>query len=378
MVFLRKLARSRPSFHFSLFPRFLSYVRSSDTLEIYSTGSFDDLRREGCYYLDKTHFISKIEALRAPAILSLRPRSFGKTLFLSTLSSYYDIKNRERSEQLFGDLYIGKNPTKLASSFLVLKFNFIGLRTNSTFEIFEENFNTGLNRFMSRFMNRYRQELGEYFRTVCINKDPLDNFMMLLEVVQLSDRKLYVCIDEYDACMNEALKNETLLQSLNAYNNSSVQSKVEKIESSFKQFYGLLKYACDEGIARIFQTGVTPLVLTEFNISKDLALIEEFWDMYGFKKSEIEFLLDKAFGNRLSANIKEEIMSWLKEENDGYFFHRDQPEGIFNTARVLHCITGLMEGMKKFDGNWDPLVALDTLLDIPSPYRGTQSTPSRI
>jgi excinuclease UvrABC helicase subunit UvrB len=81
------------------------------------------LRRKGGYYLDKTHFIPKIEALESSAILSLRPRRFGKILFLSTLSSYYDVKNRERFKQLFQDLYVGENPTPLASKFFILELN---------------------------------------------------------------------------------------------------------------------------------------------------------------------------------------------------------------------------------------------------------------
>ncbi|CAG8643742.1 11587_t:CDS:2, partial [Paraglomus brasilianum] len=336
---------------------------------IVSTGSFTELRESGGYYRDKTHFITKIEDLEARAILSLRPRRFGKSLFLSTLSSYYDIKNRERFKQLFADLYIGKNPTKLASSFLVLKLNFAGLRINSTFEIFEEDFHESLNRFMSVFMNRYRQELGDYFRPVNENKSALNNFMMLLEAVQLSGRKLYVCIDEYDAGMNEALKNETILQPLIAHHSTSVQSKVEKIESSFKQFYSRLKYACDEGIARVFQTGVTPVVMTEFtsgfNISKDLALREEFWDLYGFKKSEIELLLDNSLG--LPSDVKGGIMEWLKEENDEYFFNSDQTEGIFNPARVLYCIEMLMGKKKKLIDNdyQDTSTIIKKLLGFP-------------
>ncbi|CAG8754186.1 14026_t:CDS:1, partial [Racocetra fulgida] len=66
-----------------------------------------DLRQRSGYYLDKTYFISKIENLNTQAILFLRPCRFGKTLFLSTLSSYYDIKNQEdQFKQLFGDLFI--------------------------------------------------------------------------------------------------------------------------------------------------------------------------------------------------------------------------------------------------------------------------------
>jgi hypothetical protein len=149
------------------------------------------LRREGCYYLDKTHFIPKIEALGARAILSLRPRRFGKTLFLSTLSSYYDVKNREQFKQLFQDLYIGKNPTSLASEFLVLKLNFAGLRTNEMYEIFQADFYENLNADMSLFMYNYRKELGSHFQVIDKNQSALTNFKYLLNAVVSSNNKVF-------------------------------------------------------------------------------------------------------------------------------------------------------------------------------------------
>jgi hypothetical protein len=187
---MRKFVQSFHS-HFPLFPRFCSDVSSSKPFKILSTGSFDALRRKDGYYLDKTHFIPKLEALGADAILSLRPRRFGKTLFLSTLSSYYDVKNRERFNQLFQDLYIGKNPTPLASKFLVLKLNFAGLRTNETYKIFQEDFFESLNRDLSKFMYRYKQELGNYFQVVDVKGNALANFKMLLDMVELSDNKAF-------------------------------------------------------------------------------------------------------------------------------------------------------------------------------------------
>ncbi|CAG8639597.1 1133_t:CDS:2 [Acaulospora colombiana] len=237
--------------------------------------------------------------LNVCAILSLRPRHFGKTLFLSTLSSYYDIKNKEQFKQIFGDLYIGKKPTPLATSFLILELNFSKLRTNETYDIFNANFHTNLNMHMSLFMNRYQQELGRYSQVIDVNADALANFLRLTKAVQSSGHKLYVFIDEYDASMIEALRNETIFQDLTNNHKESVfiKSKIVLIESSFRPFYGLLKTACDKGIARVFQTGVIPIVISGFNISADLALREEFWDLYGFKKSDVELLLDNAFGN---------------------------------------------------------------------------------
>ncbi|UZO09305.1 uncharacterized protein OCT59_029538 [Rhizophagus irregularis] len=125
---------------------------SSESLPIYLSGLFEDLRVEDSYYLDKTHFIPKIEALCACAILSLHPRHFGKTLFLTTLSSYYDIKNSDRFEKLFQDLFIRKNPIPLASKFLILKLNFSGLYTDKTYKAFEMNFYRILNSNMNYFM----------------------------------------------------------------------------------------------------------------------------------------------------------------------------------------------------------------------------------
>ncbi|CAG8601944.1 9532_t:CDS:2 [Acaulospora morrowiae] len=341
-------------------------------LKIFSTGSFIDLRKGGGYYLDKTLFISKIEDLNVCAILSLRPRRFGKTLFLSTLSSYYDIKNREKFNQIFGDLYIGKKPTSLATSFLILEIDFSGLRTNETYDIFNANFHATLNIHMSWFMDRYKQELGPYSQVIDENGDALANFLRLLKAVQSSGHKLYVFIDEYDASMNEALGNETILQDLTNHHNESVfiKSKIRLIESSIGQFYSRLKTACDKGIARVFQTGVTPVVLTEitsgFNISADLALKEEFWDLYGFKKSDVELLLDNAFGNGFPFDVKEEIMKWLKEELGGYFFNPVQPEGIFNTTWTLYCIQMFIGRMKYIDYSDDTSIIMKKLIHFPS------------
>ncbi|CAB4409428.1 unnamed protein product [Rhizophagus irregularis] len=368
------------SCHFSRFQSNVSFSKplpiisteslpSSEPLPICLSGSFEDLRAENSYYLDKTHFIPKIEALRARAIFSLRPHHFGKTLFLTTLSSYYDIKNIYRFKKLFQDLYIGKNPTPLASKFLILKLNFSGLYTDGTYKAFEMNFYRILNSNMNYFMSRYKQELGKYHFQIH-EKDALANFRNLLNAIVLNDKKLYIFIDKYDDSMNAILKNQLLLQDLSIHNKIKAKAKIELMENSFKRFFSMLKTACDESIAHVFLTGVTPFVMDEltsgFNISEDLTLKKGFWDLYGFKKSEIEFLLNKIFGNSLSDNIKKEIMFSLKKENDGYFFHRNQPEGIYNPARILYCIRQLMFQKKEMDVGQDPSVIFTTLNNFPS------------
>ena len=61
----------------------------------------------------------------------LRPRKFGKTLFTSVLENYYDILKVDKFEKLFGQTYIGKNPTLNKNKYHILKFNFSGIDTST-------------------------------------------------------------------------------------------------------------------------------------------------------------------------------------------------------------------------------------------------------
>ena len=78
----------------------------------YGISDYERLKENDYYYVDKTIYIEKLENIAEPYIMFLRPRKFGKTLFTSTLENYYDLKKKEKFENLFKDTYIGKNPTK--------------------------------------------------------------------------------------------------------------------------------------------------------------------------------------------------------------------------------------------------------------------------
>ena len=95
----------------------------------YGISNYEELVKDNYYYVDKTKYIEKLENLPEKRIMFLRPRKFGKTLFTSTLENYYDLKKANKFEELYGDTYIGKNPTKLRNSYYILKFNFSGIDT---------------------------------------------------------------------------------------------------------------------------------------------------------------------------------------------------------------------------------------------------------
>ena len=93
--------------------------------------NYEELVRDNCIYVDKTMYIEKLENLSDKRIMFLRPRKFGKTLFTSTLENYYDISKINEFEELFGNTYIGKNPTKNKNSYHILRFNFSWIDSNT-------------------------------------------------------------------------------------------------------------------------------------------------------------------------------------------------------------------------------------------------------
>ena len=107
----------------------------------YGIANFEALKENNnYYYVDKTINIEILENLGTKYHFFLRPRRFGKSLFISTLEHYYDISKKDQFEELFGDTYIGKNQTELRNSFPILKLNFSGISTNGSIKEVEHSF----------------------------------------------------------------------------------------------------------------------------------------------------------------------------------------------------------------------------------------------
>ena len=120
----------------------------------YGTSNFERLIVENYAYVDKTQFIEMLEKESNPNQFFIRPRKFGKSLFLSMLSYYYDMLRVNCFQELFGGLYIGKNPTPLKNSYAVMEFDFSGLDTSSP-ENFIKSFNWKVQMLVQRFLKKY-------------------------------------------------------------------------------------------------------------------------------------------------------------------------------------------------------------------------------
>ncbi|MBM3203409.1 AAA family ATPase, partial [Candidatus Woesearchaeota archaeon] len=89
----------------------------------YGISDFGSLIQENYFYQDRTHLIPLIEET-GKQLLFLRPRRFGKSLLLSMLEHYYDLKRADQFETLFGNLAIGQNPTPLHNQYFILHWDF--------------------------------------------------------------------------------------------------------------------------------------------------------------------------------------------------------------------------------------------------------------
>ena len=136
-------------------------MMNPDTRQVpYGVADFELIRRDNLYYVDKTMYLPMLET-EARNIFFTRPRRFGKSLLINMLHAYYDCNKKDKFEQLFGDLWIGKHPTSLQGKYLVLYLDFS--QVGGSIDQVEEKFNaycgTQLNGFVRDYERLYPKGL---------------------------------------------------------------------------------------------------------------------------------------------------------------------------------------------------------------------------
>ncbi len=291
----------------------------------YGISDYERLIENEYYYVDKTMYIEKLENLAEPYIIFLRPRKFGKTLFTSTLENYYDIKKVEKFEKLYGETYIGKNPTKLKNSYHILKFNFSGIDTTNN--------ETTINGFKNKVKSSIRLFVQNYGLDFYVNDNEeaeniLDNLIKAFSI-QKAGKKIYVIIDEYDQFANELL----------GFNTDQFKNLVSK-NGKVRKWYEILKEGTESVVDRIFITGVAPITLDSltsgFNISSDITQDREFNEMMGFTEKELTRLMEE---QNISKEKREKLLPIMKENYDGYRFSIYGKEKIYNSNMCLYFLS---------------------------------------
>ncbi len=295
----------------------------------YGISDYESLVENNYYYVDKTMYIEKLENLAERYIMFLRPRKFGKTLFTSTLENYYDILKEEKFEKLYGETYIGKNPTKLKNSYYILKFNFSGINTKNeitTMASFKREIASSIKVFIEKY------NLDFYINEDSEAEDILDNLLKAF-LIQKKDKKIYVIIDEYDHFANELL----------GFNTNHFKSLVSK-NGQVRKWYEILKKGTESVVDRIFITGVAPITLDSltsgFNIVTDRTQNENFNEMMGFTEEELTKLMKE---QDIKEEKQNEILPIMRENYDGYRFSLYGKEKMYNSNMCLYFLNNYME-----------------------------------
>ncbi|WMP16783.1 AAA family ATPase [Thiothrix lacustris] len=290
----------------------------------YGESNFKKVITEGFVYLDKTDYIPQLEAAGSHLFL-LRPRRFGKSLFLSMLEYYYDVAYQHEFDALFGKLYIGQQPTPLRSSYQVLFMDFSGIDTDAGHDAVLQRFTSKVDMHLQTFLRRYAYP-DSYQDAIREKVTPADKMQQFVEL--LGEHKFLLLIDEYDHFANSILAADMKLF-------LRIMGKGGFVRS----FYETLKTATQRGtLDRLFVTGVTPIMLDSmtsgFNIGQNLSLHEDFNEAIGFTKAEVARLLQPLV-DTCSVEL-EQLLADVTRWYNGYRFNLKASETVYNANMVLY------------------------------------------
>ena len=309
----------------------------------YGIQDFVTIVEQNIYYVDKTMYIPELES-QARNLFFIRPRRFGKSVFLNMLHAYYDIRTKDKFQQWFGDLWIGKHPTPNQGRYQVLHLDFS--QVGGTIEELEEKFNFYLGMRLDGFINAY----AEYYSEETIQKVKSTDYAggklgLIQQEAQFKGYPLYLIIDEYDNFTN------TVLNELGEKVYWAITHAEGFYRDIFKKFKGSFE--------RIFITGVSPVTLDDvtsgFNIGWHISTKEEFNQMLGFSTEDVRelFTYYQKQGKIPADRDIEAIIKEMKPWYDNYCFSESAFETqskVFNCDMVLYYLRNYMrkgEGPKQ-------------------------------
>ena len=127
----------------------------------YGVSDFQTMVEQNIYYVDKTMYIPELEK-QARYLIFIRPRRFGKSIFLGMLHAYYDIRTKHKFQQWFGNLWIGKHPTPLQGRYQVMHLDFSQVGGN--IDNLEEKFNFYMGVQLDGFVRDYAEFYSDELR----------------------------------------------------------------------------------------------------------------------------------------------------------------------------------------------------------------------
>ena len=301
----------------------------------YGVADFATVIEQNLYYVDKTMFIPELEK-QPRNLFFIRPRRFGKSIFLSMLYSYYDCTQSHKFQSLFGNLWIGQHPTPLQGKYQVLFLDFSQITGN--IDKLETKFNSYLSINLDAFVRQYSEYYQAEMEEILAQEDFEEKMELIFKAAKAHQYHLYLIIDEYDNFTNVIL-NE---RGENVYH--AITHADGFYRDVFKKFKGKFE--------RIFMMGVSPVTLDDvtsgFNIGWNISIKPEFDEMLGFSTTDVVemFTYYKEHGSIPVDSDIDAIVNDMKPWYDNYCFAEEalkKKTRMFNCDMVLYYLRNYMD-----------------------------------
>ena len=301
----------------------------------YGVADFVTVIEQNLYYVDKTMFIPELEK-QPRNLFFIRPRRFGKSIFLSMLYSYYDCTQSHKFQSLFGNLWIGQHPTPLQGKYQVLFLDFSQITGN--IDKLETKFNSYLSINLDAFVRQYSEYYQAEMEEILAQEDFEEKMELIFKAAKAHQYHLYLIIDEYDNFTNVIL-NERGEKVYHAITHADGFYR-----DVFKKFKG--------NFERIFMMGVSPVTLDDvtsgFNIGWNISIKPEFDEMLGFSTTDVVemFTYYKKHGSIPADSDIDAIVNDMKPWYDNYCFAKQalkKKTRMFNCDMVLYYLRNYMD-----------------------------------
>ena len=317
----------------------------------YGVADFTWIKSQNRYCADKTMFIPKMEEA-GDFLYLIRPRRFGKSVFLTMLQAYYDIEKKDSFHTTFKDTWIESHPTEGLGQYQVLYFDFS--RAAAGQGSLEENFNIYCNSVLDGFIKKYAAYYDEDF-----NMEEYLGFSgasyklnALNTYSKSKGTQLYLIIDEYDNFTNNILSEE----------GEAVYHALTHAQGFYRDFFKLFKGM----FQRIMMMGVSPVTVNDlnsgYNIGTNLSMDPMFNMMLGFSENEVREMIEYYREVGLIKVPTDQLITDMKPWYDNYCFAKDSlvtDPKMFNSDMVIYYLRHFIRFGKAPDEMVDPNTMTD-------------------